>query len=177
MKIEITPSEDDYLAYQLFAASQSERIQKKTRRSKWIISIFFFLCAVFNYMDGQNIFLTIYFAVLGLACIVFYKRYERWIYKRHYRKYGREVYSKKFDQVAEIDFTEETLISKDFTGEAKYNYSEFDFAAETDNHFFIIQSTGAGIILPKPQLSNIDDIRNEMLSRGIPIEDYKGWKW
>ncbi len=177
MRFEIKPTEEDYLAFQLFAASQSERIQKRIRNSKWLISGFFLMFALFYYFDGENIFLTIYFIAFSLACIVFYKRYALWIYRRHYKKHGQEVYSKKFDQPAIVEFTEKALHTSDFTGEGKYYYNQLISASETDNHFFITQTSGIGIIIPKRDLKNIDEFRDEILSHGIPIEDFKGWKW
>ena len=97
MTIEYQLNEQDFLDFQLFTASQSDRINKKKKNGWILLTIGSIVVSIYFYIN-QDIALTIYFGLVALACGLFYPRYFRWRYKRHYKTYIKENYSKRFGQ-------------------------------------------------------------------------------
>jgi len=177
MELEFKITEQDFLDYQLFSASQSARIQKRERNGHIGLTVGFLLTALYFFFVSDDLTMAIYFGICGLLNFFFYPKYFKWIYKKYYKKYGREVYSKRFDKIVHIDFKDETIISKDFTGEGKYFIKEFENTSETSQHFFIKHSAGVSLIIPKRELKDINEVRSRITALGISINDYKDWKW
>lgn len=84
MILEIKIEEQDFLTYQLFTASKSDRIQKKKIKGWMLLTIGCVLATIYFYVD-QNPAMTVYFAVMTLICGLFYPTYYRWRLKRHYK--------------------------------------------------------------------------------------------
>ena len=89
MTLEIKINEQDFLDFQLFTASKSDRINKKKRNGWILLTLGSTVVALFFYLN-QNIAMTIYFGLVAIACGLFYPRYFKWRYKKHYKTYIRE---------------------------------------------------------------------------------------
>lgn len=176
MTIEYQINEQDFLDYQLFTVSQSKSIKKK-KRSSWIFlttgttatSVYFYL--------NQDIALFIYFGLVALIFGLFYPKYFKWRYKRHYTTFIKENYSKRFDQTVYLEICNDTIFAKDLTGEGRINISEIERIDETNKHLFLKISTGASLILPKKGLNNLDDVKERLQSLGLTIHNMENWKW
>lgn len=168
--------EKDFLDFQLFTASKSERINKK-KRNGWILLTIGSLAAASYFYANQNTAMTIYFAFVAIIFGLFYPRYFKWRYYKHYKTYIKENYSKRFGQIETLEINDDSISSKDKTGEGKINLSEIEKVDETDKHFFLKISTGLSLIIPKKELNNTDEVRTKFKVLGLPVNDETNWKW
>jgi YcxB-like protein len=180
MTLKYCLSADDYLQHQLYIASTTKRIKRK-RRQGLIVVVLAFTASTALFYETDNKLLTYYFAALSILSLVFYPFYLRNHYKKHYQKFIFDTYKERFDKYATIVFKEETLETFDETGEAKLNYSVFKEIIETSNHIFIKVRTGGGLIIPK---SEAEDLENIILTLKTLADRMKirymeklDWKW
>jgi len=176
MKIEYKIEENDFLDFQLFAASKSKRIMKKKKIERFFLTIGSLIGSIYFYLQ-QNITMTIYFVVIAIISVLFYPKYFNWRYKKHYKNYIKDNYQKRFGQVENIEITEEYIYSKDKTGEGKIKLKEINEVNETPNHFFLKISTGMSLIIPKREIKNIDLLKIKINKIGLNIIDELSWKW
>jgi hypothetical protein len=163
MILEYQITEQDFLDFQLFTASQSTRIKRKKRNGWIFLTLGSLIFSLFFFIDS-NIVLAVYFGVFAVICGLFYPKYFVWRYKKHYRTYLKDNYAKRFGETEVLEIQDDFIISKDKTGEGKINISEIEKVDETDNHFFLKISTGLSLIIPKNGIENQDDLRTKFQS-------------
>ncbi len=175
LQIDYQLEENDFLEFQLFAASQSPLIAKKKRRS-WLLLSLASTALTVNFIFQQGGYLAVYFGVISVIIILFYPRYINRQYKRHYIKHVRENYVNRFGTIEHLEFHDDHLFVKDKIGEGTINVSEVECVDETPNHFFLKVSTGMSIVIPKNGLNNLNEIREEFQRLGIVINNHLDWK-
>lgn len=168
--------EQDFLDFQLFTASKSDRINKK-KKNDWILLTFGSIAIAFYFYLSENIAMTIYCGIVALVCGFFYPKYFKWRYKKHYKAYIKENYSKRFGQDETLEIFNDCISSKDKIGEGKINLSEIERVNETNNHFFLKISTGLSILIPKRELDSVEKLREKFKDIGLSINDEKSWTW
>ncbi len=171
--------QDDFLQYQLYVASKSERI-KKQRRKRWLIMTFAFLAlAVVFYRDDNHI-LMYYFLVAGTANLFFYPIYLRNLYKKHYKRYVNENFKRRFGEPCKVIFNENNIETVDQTGETKINLPEITEIDETANYFYLRIKSGGSLIISKSR-TDAEAVRKRLviLSEQLKIEFISevNWKW
>lgn len=176
MTLEYKIDEQDFLDFQLFTASKSDRINKKKRNGWILLTIGSIVVALYFYLN-ENVAMTIYFGLVAIACGLFYPKYFKWKYKKHYKTYIKENYSKRFGQIEALEINNDYIFSKDKTGEGKINISEIERVDETDNHFFLKISTGLSLIIPKKELENVDELRENFKEIGLTVNNETNWTW
>lgn len=168
--------EQDFLDFQLFTTSKSDRINEK-KRNGWILLTLGSIIVAFYFYLNQNIPMAIYSGLIAIATGVFYPKYFKWRYKKHYKTYIKENYSKRFGQVETLEIHSDSIFSKDKTGEAKINLSEIERIDETANHFFLIISTGISLLIPKKELKSVEELREKFKDIGLTVKDETNWTW
>ncbi len=176
MKIEYTISEDDFLAFQLFTSSQSERINKKKKKGRIFLTLTSLAIAMYFFFI-HSILVAVYCLIISIFCALFYPKYFIWRYKKHYQNFIKESYSKRFGEKAEIELLTDSIRSKDKTGEGTINTSEIENVNETARHFFIKISTGLSLIIPKRDLNNSAEVKAKFSSIGLTVTDFLSWEW
>ena len=176
MKFQYKIEAEDFLEFQLYTASKDIIIQKRKLRSWILLPIAFSIMAIFSYLS-QTYYLAVYFTVLALVIGVFYPKYYRWRYKKHYASFIGRNYSKRFGQIAELEITKDFIRSIDKVAEGKVKLSEIEYVSETPNHFYIKISTGMSFIIPKREIVTTVDIKSEFSKIGITVNDELNWKW
>ena len=176
MKLDYKIDEQDFLDFQLFTASKSDRINKKKRNGWILLTAGSIVIALYFYLNGNST-MTIYFGLVALACGLFYPKYFKWRYKNHYKTYIKENYSKRFGQIESLEISSDYIFSKDKTGEGKINLSEIERVDETDNHFFLKISTGLSLLIPKNELVSINELREKFKEIGLSINDETKRTW
>ncbi len=176
MKLEYVIEENDFLDFQLFTASKSKRINKKKKNGWLLLTISAIVMGIYFYMN-QNMLMTIYFGIVSLTCGLFYPKYFKWRYKKHYKAYINENYSKRFGLIEIIEINDNYILSKDKIGEGKIKLSEIETINETGNHFFLKVSTGMSLIIPKDRINNPNKVRSEFEKLGLKINNELNWKW
>lgn len=176
MTINYQLSKQDFLDYHLFSVSQTSAIQKKKRNSWMLLTLGSLAMALFFYFRDQGI-MSIYFACVSVLTGIFYPRFFKWRYKKHYTTFIEENFTTRFGQPAEIKITNETLFSKDSSSEAQVNIEEIDHVSETLHLFFITMKSSYSLIIPKINLESIEGFKSTILALHIPIHDHLQWKW
>ena len=176
MKINYKIEDKDFLYFQLFTASKSERIRKNKNRGWLLLTTGSAVIAIYFFLN-LNIPMTVFFGLVSAICGLFYPKYFKWRYKRHYKTHITENYSKRFGQTEMLEITDNYIFLKDKTGEGKVNLSEVEKVDETNNHFFLKISTGMSLIIPKGRIDNSDKLRTEFKRVGLTVNNEQNWKW
>src|SRR6056300_1606960 len=120
MKFEFSLTEQDYIEYQLFTAYSSPRIQKR-KKNTWLIYTGVSALLAMYFFRSDALVMAIFFGILALACAFFYPAYHKWNHRRHYTNFVKDNYKNRVGKSASLTFTEDEILSKDETGEAKIN--------------------------------------------------------
>lgn len=123
----------------------------------------------------------LYFLIpLALIVILFYPKYQKWYYRRHYINHIKEHYKNKVNQTSVLELDSECIKSSSKFGEASINLREVIELNETGDYLFVKISTGESLILPKAKV-DIDLFKKELLSilpsNGLLVTEELNWKW
>ncbi|MEM7513130.1 MAG: YcxB family protein [Bacteroidota bacterium] len=180
MKIQCFLDEEDFLTYQLFTASKSERIRMKRIRAWLYPSFLFLVLSLITYRFSLSP-LPLFFLLTGVLSLGLYPFYSRWRYKDHYKKFIRENRKGVIGKMAEITFSEDFIIEKSDLGESKLNTSELEQINEISSHYFLKMNTGHSLIINKTRLANPEEFRayleSLMEAQKLPYEQELNWKW
>lgn len=177
MTFEYTVEESDYLDFQLYAASTSDRIRKKEMNGRIFLTLGAVVAGLYFFYQQHHIPMAIYCGFFAVATALFYPRYFRWRYKKHYQTHIRELYAKRFGTHCFLEINEDSILAKDKTGEGKLSLSEIEQVNETQNHFFMKVSTGISLIIPKRELTDVSELRNMFKEVGLTVNDETNWTW
>ncbi len=180
MTINYKIDENDFLSYQLFAASKSDRIRKKRLRSKvTVLLIYAALGLLFFYQE--EIFLTIVLFLIGLLWFFIYPIWERSRYVKHYQGFIRENYQGRFGRIANLEFSNDYIIAKENGNEGKILTTELEEINEIPTAIFVRLKGGQSIIIPKDKITNIDNVKvflKELAANlKIKYNAEENWKW
>ena len=178
-KFVIKLGETDFLTYQLYAASKSERIKKK-RRLSWITyTVLWFSFAFLFHLSGQygirNILLLV-----ALFYLIFLPLRLREHYKNHYLNNIREHYKNRFGVESEIWFDNDFLFESDPYAFTKIKLSAIKQINEIPSHIFIKLKYGPVVIIPK-SITDLNKFKQELQAiagrLNIPWNVEPDWKW
>lgn len=173
-------NQDDYLAYQLFAASINDRI-KKQRKWSWIITATAFAAMATLFYTEDNTVLGHYFSMATVVAILFFPYYSRWRYRRHYARYVSETLKNSFGSEIKLEINAETINTVDENGYSTIKTSQLAAVYETGDHFFLKLASGQALIIPKRELGDLSVISGTIkeLTRKLAISHMKNekWKW
>ncbi len=130
MTLQYQLDENDLLQCHLFVASKSDRIKSQRIKSCLIYSVAFLLLSLLFY-QSHNMWLTYYFLIFGFLWLCFYPLYQKWFYKRYYKRIIAETKTGKINQTANVSFTNDHIETNDITGESKINLTELEKVTET----------------------------------------------
>jgi len=176
MKLNYKIDEIDFLTFQLYTCSKSERIQKKKKKNHILLSAGFFLAAIWFYIIDLQLTAICSF-IYAVFTALFYPRFFNKKHKKHYQSYIREHYAQRFGTTEELEFNNKTIASKDKVGEGYINLDHVELINEIESHYFIKISTGQSIIIPKKQISNNQEFKTHLKSLGLKINNDTNWKW
>ena len=167
--------ENDYLTYQLFTASKSALIAKK-KRNGWILAPLSFLILAVMFYASDNFPLTVYFVIAAIVTVIFFPRYFKWRYKKHYLKHIQTNYQNRFGTESELEITSDGIIYKDETGEGKNNVKKIKRVNNLPAHFLIELNIGTSIILPNNQIDEGTELKT-LNDLQLEVIDESSWKW
>lgn len=176
MTYEYDLDEQDFVDYQLFIVSKSERMLKKKRNSRLLLTAGSFSIAAYFYAVGTS-GMMYYFLLIGVLTALFYPKYYKWRYKNHYRNFIRTNYAARFNKPATLELTQSQVIARDDSGEGKVHLTEVEQVNETQNHFFLQLKSNDSLIIPKKKLDDFQNLKAEFKSRNLKIVDELDWKW
>jgi len=179
MVIKIALFEDDYLTYQLYTASKNKRTKNKRTQSWLIITGAFSIFAVF-FKQNNNLFLTYYFVILAVLSLCFYPFYQRYYYKRQYKKYVLDNNANSFGKEVIIDIDADYLQTKSIGSEGKISTSGIAQLNEIGSHYFIKLNSGSSLIIPKKMVDEqlfLAELNEIAQKNNIPLNHELNWKW
>lgn len=176
MNLEYSLEEEDFLTFQFYTASKSNRIKRKKKAGWILLTLGAIILTFYFYLDNETT-LTYYFAIVSVATAIFYPKYFKWRYKKHYSNYIQENYSKQIGLPVTIYFGDSIIKMVDKTGESKINNSEIEIVNETMHHFFIKISTGLSLIIPKTKVHNLNGLKETFAKLNFSINCEPKWKW
>jgi len=177
MKLKYKLTEDDFLAYQLFTASQSKRIKKKRFRSRIILPLFLTFLGILAILVLDNMFMFIVYTITAILWYVVYPVYSKKIYKNHYRKYIEENYQDRINQFVKMDVNTDSISSDDENVMFKLKANQIKELTETSEYFFLKIMDNQSLILPKRELENPEAFANKILSFGTKHVEQLDWTW
>lgn len=179
MQLQYSLNENDYLQYQLYAASKSKNIKAQRNRTFIILIVTFLILSYMIFSTADMMFdpLIIFFALL----LILYKVYEKKRYSNHYRKNIEENYKERFGLISKLTFAENQIIEESKLGESKINYESLSQINEIQDYYFLKLITGQSLIIPKKVIPNqsdftlkLEEIKNRFnLENNVELD----WKW
>ncbi len=161
MKLEYKIEENDYLQYQLYTASKTERIKKQRIKSWILVSLLFYIISLL-FLINENKMAFYSFMIFGFITLIFYPSYLRKHYKEHYSKFIKENYKNRFDERLVIEFFENELMSNDSNSESKVKYSAFEEFNEIGDFIFLKLKSSSSFIIPKLKIDNLEELKVEL---------------
>ncbi|WP_400077291.1 hypothetical protein [Winogradskyella sp. R77965] len=141
MKLNYQLTNSDFLEYQLYTSSKSESHKKRRRNNRFIGPIVIILYGLYTIKKDENYAGIIISGILAILWFLFYPKYSKSRYERHFKKHVEENYINRINKPVEIDFDENSVNAKDFTSESKIIGTELKELIETKDHFFIKLTT------------------------------------
>lgn len=180
MKYTIEYVEDDFLQFQLFTASQSERIKKKGKRSTYLIMLSFLMLAFLFKESSSDILFYAFLAWIPITYF-FYPKYIKNHHYKHYQGFVKDSFQKRDHQPTFLEFKEDIIFSKNEYGESLLKYKAIDCVIEIPQLFFIPLKSGGTLILPKRNIENYDELFSFLREKSHQLEFdysiYKDWSW
>lgn len=178
--INLKLNKEDHVAYQLFIASQSERLIKKRKQARYRLPIVYMFLALLMFYNEQVLYgsLILTFSILWYY---YYPMFERNKYLKYYSSFVDENFKSKFDIETILEFTKEEIRTLDDMGSSIIKNEQITQIDETLEHLFITLSPEVGIILPKNKIENIKELEEwidqmtikNQISKNVDLD----WVW
>jgi hypothetical protein len=166
----------DYLDFQLYSVTKSEKIQRKKKKNWWVTTIGFFVFSLFFFLQKYNP-IAIYFLVLGIVSLFFYPKYFAYRHKSHFKKYNQKNYKHLFGKKENLIFDHHKIHVSNEEGEGDILLKEIVEVIETQNHFFIKINNGNALIIPKNHQEEWSSFLQFLAEKKIKLIDDKNWQW
>lgn len=180
MTLTVTIQKEDFLLHQLYIASQSDNINKRRRRNKFIFPIIYSIFSIY-YFSQDKIGLAIFLGITAVLWFILFPIWEAKYYKTHYNKFIEEHYKNRFNQLCQITFNENEIIVKDLTGESIIYVTELVEIVELQTIVLVRFKSGISLILPKRDHDDLQDIKSFLLTLASRLNiNYtvaENWKW
>lgn len=180
MTLHYTLEENDFVTYQLYAASVSERIRKKRKRARIGVALFYLAGALFLSTLGAFVIGSVFLAV-SLGWFFLYPIWERRRYVRHYTTYVKDYCMSRVGKEISMEIADDYLYVKSATVESRVHNSEIEQLAEIPTLFILQLKGGQAFLLPKHKMADREDISARLKSLadhlGIGYVLLDQWEW
>lgn len=180
MKLEYALNEEDYIRYQLFIASRSERVARN-RRSMWLLfPVVYGIIGVGSMMQA-NMVRAILFWALAAIWLIFYPVWFRRRYERHYKNHVRELYKDHIGSTVVLELGPNEIVATDEGSEVKIKLSELEAIFEIPSLFILRLRAGSSFLVPLDRVAGPDALRNYLVSlskdMNISFTQLPDWRW
>lgn len=181
MKIDIQLSEEDYLTYQLYNASNSVRIKKRRLRSRIIPSILYLLLGGLSFLFTNNFELSIIVVGFGILWFFAYPIRDKHRYIRHYRGSIQDNYKERYGKTVSIEYTNEFIFASDNSCESKIQTNQIESFIEIPTLILIKYKEGGANIIPKNKIADqqafVSMLKEMATNLNIEYKLENNWKW
>ena len=157
MTIEYILSENDFLQYYLYRASQSKVVKKRKNRG-WILIVWAFTMFALLFYFDHDMPLAYVFGSFAVLYGFLYPNLIKKSYRNIIKRQTLPQLKHNFDKTVKMVITETDITTSNFAGESKIYLSAINEVAETADHFFISTLTGSSFIIPKFGLAQLGDL-------------------
>ncbi len=180
MEFDFKITEDDFLTFQLFNASRSDKINKDRKRRRSLVPILYIVVSVI-FLLLQNYAMAFGFFLISVLWFVFYPMIERRKYINQFKKYIEKNYKDKFFKSSHIILKDDFWHTKDEEKEAKFALKDIKELNEIRDYFFIQLMSGYILIIPKREISNLTELsrllKEAALKHSFVYNKYMEWEW
>ena len=164
------------MTFQLYTASKSPTIQRKKRQSHWVLTGSLAVLALLSFLR-QEWGLGTYWGATAVLIGLFYPRYFRWRYKRHYLNHIREHYQNRIGLPSTLSLEGTQLSAADSVGSSQVEWSQVSHVNRLPNHWFIQLRSGVALLVPSSAVDNESAFLAVFTENEIPIENHLNWNW
>ncbi|MCX6182347.1 MAG: YcxB family protein [Bacteroidetes bacterium] len=179
MVLQFELEEGDYLTYQLFIASRSESIKKKRKKSRITVPIIYLGFAIFLfYIEGY--FIGSLFLMFGMLWYLFFPKWEKKRYVKHYRNFIKENHSSKLGKRIQIEITDGFLIAKSETSESKTSLPSIQGFIELKDLVLIRIDESQSFLIPKRNIFAtewISELKKTAAKHNKAYIEEQQWNW
>ncbi len=180
MQIEFMLHENDYVTYQLYEASKSERLKKERRQGKIITPLTFFIIGLL-FLKTEGILFACIFTAIGIMWMLYYSyNYKQKLYL-HYKQYVHEVFKNRYGQICTFEFNHDFICEKTEVSECRYAATQIETINEIPRHILIKLKSGGSCIIPKDKMAQPELLRENLKELAAFLHiDYNmqlDWKW
>lgn len=181
MKLNYQLTEEDYLQFCLFAASQNLTLRDAKRRTLFLLILIFSLVSVWIYFRFHSLFFITFSATGILYCIFYYFYGYRSVFKRAYKKNVKRLFKEKIGMEFSVVSDNELITILSNQTKLEINLTNVDFIEEIADYYFIKLKTSDRIIIPKRIFENGTNseasLRNFANQNNITIKQLLDWKF
>ncbi|MBL7706394.1 MAG: hypothetical protein JNM21_12695 [Taibaiella sp.] len=180
MTINYYLDKDDFLNYQLYTASQSEHIKKKRLRGRIVLTLVYFLLALYSYSTDRT-------GLMIVACLVavlgyfLYPLWDRKRYIRHYEQFIEAHRKERAGKKATLTFSDDFIYAVEGEMESKIPTTEIEEITEINTNIFMKLKSGQSLILSKNKIGELTALilflKAFAEQRGINYLQEQNWKW
>jgi hypothetical protein len=167
-----TISEQEYKDFYYFLGWAAPH--KKNDRIKYQVTSILSYLAIFvvGYYLTKPFPLGFPAFVILIICGIGLYYYNNFRLKRHFYKYGNKVYNDSDKENSEMIIGESGILGKSTDSEVHYKWSAFTKKYETASAYYLIMSSGIGLVIPKRVFnSSAEKVSFEkMLSQYLPLQ-------
>lgn len=180
MEIEYSLDEKDYLEYLLYEGSKNKFNIEKRKQSRSIIFFIILAVVMFPLLSGDFL-VAIFYSFIALFFLVFYPKYQSWVYKKYYIRTTNESYKNNFGELTRLILNENNIEALSPYTELKIKNEAFVAINEIENYIFLKTNYGGTIVIPKLKISNLEDFKKylKLMMQKYDIKENieLDWKW
>jgi hypothetical protein len=171
---------EDFLTFQLYTTSKSERVRRKRLGSRIFVPLVYLMFAAV-FIVQHNYVATI---AISTIAVLWYFLYPKWEQKRYVRQFTasiQENFGDALGRTGSIEFTKNELIAKDAGQEARIATNEIKEFNQISNYLMIKLKNGHSFIFPEKKIENWTQLMNIVVKLStdlsIPFHIELDWKW
>lgn len=179
MKLNFLLRVQDYLQFNLYVSSKTERVMKRRNRNRLIIPIFYALLAAYFLYIHAYVAAGLLF-LFGFLWFLFFRKYEAKRYVKYFLKHIQDNLSKSIDKPVEILLGEEDIYAKSPENESKMTWQSLIKVVEIPQLFLLMMDRGVAILIPKDQVDETSVralLEEKAAEYHIPFSEELDWKW
>lgn len=170
-------TKEDYLNFQLYAASHNPRIKKQRLRGRIFASLLFLTFGITTLVIDS--FLKYIYFSAAIFVFFLYPLYTKWFYKRHYKKQAEHFFDED-NGIFTAQLKDLIIETEDKKGTSSVKIQELLAFIETSDYFYLQLNKAAYFILPKDKIP-VDKVREYLQDRSenlnVPYKEELDSKW
>ncbi|MDR2949333.1 MAG: YcxB family protein [Prevotella sp.] len=180
MELNYSLSEKDFLNFQLYYASQSDKFLSQRNRDRIRLPGLSLLFGVVLLFDDRSSVWAYILIISSFLFFILYKWWSAWFYKRFYKRQVKENMKDDLPYLIKLFLDNDVIEIDSKKGHRRLNVRDIEYISETAEYFYIIINQ-IYIIIPRSQISQIKIFRDQLEKykedSRIPYLKKLDWKW